>query len=221
MVMNSRVSCFALVCGFSGALFGYSQAHALSGFSDFSNVKPVSSIISVSDSQLEDAKSFVDSMASEAIGFLGNADLSEDQKESRFRTLLTNSFDMNTIGRFALGRYWRTASAEQRADYQTLFSDMIIEVYSRRFGEYDGQALDVRSARADNEKDVTVQSFIVSNAGQEIQVDWRVRKKGSDYKVIDVMVEGVSMALTQRSDFSSVIQRGGGEVSVLLAHLRK
>ena len=179
-------------------------------------------LVSVSAERSEQAEKFVDSMASDAIAFLGNSSLSDAEKQKKFRRLLTRSFDMSTIGRFALGRYWRVSSAEQRNEYQALFRDMIVDVYSRRFGEYNGQALEIRGSRADNEKDVTVNSFIVpQDGGQEIQVDWRVRKKDGQYKVIDVMVEGVSMALTQRSDFSSVIQRGGGEVSVLLAHLRE
>ncbi len=98
---------------------------------------------------------------------------------------------------------------------------MIVEVYARRFSEYDGQKLEVRSSRRENEKDVIVSSVIAdASGGQEIKVDWRLRNKGGKYRVIDVIVEGVSMALTQRSDFSSVIQRGGGNASVLLDHLR-
>ena len=175
----------------------------------------------VSTSQNQGAENFVKNLAQEGITFLGNSDLSEAQKAKRFRKLLTNSFDMKTIGRFALGRYWRTASADQRAEYQKLFRDMIVEVYSRRFSEYDGQSLEVRSSRGDG-KHITGTSFIVSDkGGPEVQVDWRVRHKNGQYKVIDIVVEGVSMALTQRSDFSSVIQRGGGQVSVLIAHLRE
>jgi len=116
-------------------------------------------------------------------------------------------------------RYWRTATAGEKKEYQALFEKMVVEVYSRRFGEYEGQVLEVRSSRKDSERDVTVQSFIVPDSGPEIQVDWRVRKKDGRYRVIDVVVEGVSMALTQRSEFASVIQRGGGQVSVLLEHL--
>ena len=64
-------------------------------------------------------------------------------------------------------------------------------------------------------------SSIIPNGGSKIKVDWRVREKNGQMKVIDVVIEGVSMALTQRSDFSSVIQRGGGKIDVLLEHLRK
>lgn len=215
-----RISYKTLILG-AALVLGGQSVHAFSGSNMAFDVKsPL--YISVSDKKAEAAEKFIDMMASDAISFLGNADLSEAEKQKRFSRLLTRSFDMNTIGRFALGRYWRVSSAEQRKEYQALFRDMIVEVYSRRFGEYDGQELEVRGSRRDNDKDVTVNSFIVPNdGGQEIQVDWRVRQKNGQYKIIDVMVEGVSMALTQRSDFSSVIQRGGGEVSVLIAHLKE
>ena len=179
-----------------------------------------SMLIKASDDLSAGAENFVRDMTSRGIGFLKNASLSEDEKKNQFRSLLHSNFDMKTIGRFSLGRYWNKASAAEKKEYQKLFEDMIVEVYSRRFGDYDGQELEVRSSRKDSDTDVTVQSFILPpNGGQEVQVDWRVRKKNGSYKVIDVIVEGVSMGVTQRSDFASVIQRGGGEVSVLIAHL--
>lgn len=198
----------------------FHTAHAFSGADAY--VKQPSGVVFVSDHKAKGAEDFVNKMASDAISFLGDASLSEEQKQKEFSKLLNRSFDMKTIGRFALGRYWRTASAEQRKEYQELFRKMIVEVYSRRFGEYDGQNLEIRGSKADSDKDITVESFIMSPSNnQKIRVDWRIRNKDGQYKVIDVMVEGVSMALTQRSDFSSVIQRGGGQVSVLLEHLRK
>ena len=165
------------------------------------------------------AEKFIDEMANEAIGFLGNGALSDSQKTSRFKRLLKSKYDMPTIGRFALGRYWRVATDAEKKEYQKLFEKMVVDVYSRRFGEYEGQTLEVRSSRKDSERDVTVQSFIAADSGPEIQVDWRVRKKAGRYRVIDVVVAGVSMALTQRSEFASVIQRGGGDVAVLIDHL--
>jgi len=216
-----RISSKALILSAAAFVLYGQPAHAFFGVNSVSEMpSPLS--VSISDEKAEAAEKFVDMMASDAIAFLGSTDLSDAEKQKRFSRLLNRSFDMNTIARFALGRYWRVSSAEQRKEYQALFRDMIVEVYSRRFGEYDGQQLEVRSSRRDNDKDVTVNSFIVPDGGgQEIQVDWRVRQKNGKYKVIDVMVEGVSMALTQRSDFSSVIQRGGGEVSVLIAHLKE
>lgn len=167
------------------------------------------------------AQKFIDAMGQRAIGFLGNNSLSISQKQSEFRKLLRSSFDMKTIGRFALGRNWNVATPDQQREYQMLFEDMVVDVYSNRFNDYKGQKFDVQAFRRDGEKDTMVTSYIVPDAGEKIQVDWRVRYKDSTYKIVDVIIEGVSMSVTQRSDFASVIQRGGGSIQVLLSHLRE
>lgn len=165
----------------------------------------------------EAAKKFIDKMTQTGIGFLGNEGLSDEQRTAEFRKLLNSNFDMATIGRFALGRYWKTATPAQQSEYQKLFKTMIVKIYSRRFKDYNGQKLEITGARVDGETDVMVSSSIIPPDGQKVSVDWRVRNN----KVVDILVEGVSMALTQRSDFASVIQRGGGNVDVLLQHLRQ
>ena len=214
----SKITLFSTAIGLlftphSALAFGNVSKHPVQSF--------VSSHTFVVAHNGQEAEQFVDKLAKDAIGFLGNGDLSDAEKQKRFAKLLNKGFDMDTISRFALGRYWKTASKQQRSEYQKLFRSMVIDVYSRRFSEYNGQRLEVRSSRKDSDKDYTVQSYIVSDSGSDVQVDWRVRYKNGQYKVIDVLVAGVSMALTQRSDFASVIQRGGGEISVLIDHLQQ
>lgn len=167
------------------------------------------------------ASAFVQDMADKGIDFLDNDELTVEQKKNRFRVLLKDSFDMRTIGRFALGRYWRVATEKQRNEYLRLFKNMVIEVYAKRFSEYKGQGFEVTKARADGERDAIVTSFVIPKNEPKIQVDWRVRYKNGRYQIVDIIVEGVSMSVTQRSDFSSVIQRGGGNVQVLLDHMKK
>lgn len=173
-----------------------------------------------SEKRMAAAEEFITGMAQEGIGFLGNEDLTHDTRRAEFKKLLYVHFDMETIGRFALGRYWRVATKKERAEYQRLFRDMVVDVYSKRFEEYNGQDLQVSGSRMQGD-DIIVHSFIVFDSAPEVRVDWRVRYKNGRYHVIDVIVEGVSMTLTQRSDFSSVIQRGGGTVEALLEHMRK
>ncbi len=167
------------------------------------------------------AENFIDSMGHRAIGFLSDPELSSKARKEEFRKLLEDSFDLKTIGRWVLGRYWRIASKDQRSEYQKLFEDMIVAVYSRRFEEYNGQKFEIISSRAKNERDVLVASKIISKNDPEVRVDWLVRYKNGQYKIVDVIVEGVSMSITQRSDFSSIIQRGGGNVQVLIDHLKE
>ena len=197
------------------------QAYALHSYP----VTPQSSSSSITyisdDKASEGAEKFITKLADQGIAVLANEDASEAKQKKEFRRLLNNNFDMNTIARFSLGRYWRTASKAQRSEYLKLFKAMIIDVYSQRFSDYQGQVIEVKGSRKEGERDVLVHSLLTQEAGPDVKVDWRVRKRDGRYKVIDVIVEGVSMALTQRSDFSSVVQRGGGDMEALLAHLRE
>jgi phospholipid transport system substrate-binding protein len=175
----------------------------------------------VQDKATEGAQNFISSMGDRGINFLGNQSMSIESKKAEFRSLLNESFDMNTIGRFALGTYWKSATPAQQQEYLKLFNTMIVKVYSKRFSDYKGQKFVVKSSRKENDKDYIVTSFIVPGDGPQVRVDWRVRNKGGSYRVVDIIVEGVSMSQTQRADFASVINRGGGKVDVLLNHLRQ
>ena len=178
--------------------------------------------ISVADQSGQSALDFVKSTAERGLTFLSNPESTQDQKKKEFRKLLDSSFDLDTIARFSLGKYWNEATPAQQKEYVVLFKKMVVEVYANRFGDYKGQKFEVKSTRPIGTKDAMVTSQIVqANGGENIQVDWRVRKSGATYKVVDVYVAGVSMSVTQRSDFSSVIQRGGGNVSVLIDYLKE
>ena len=165
---------------------------------------------------------FVKATAEKGLTFLSRPNSTEEEKKSEFKSLLGNSFDMDSIARFSLGQYWNTTTPTQKQEYMALFRKMVVNVYAQRFGDYKGQKFEVKSARPVGNGDVLVTSFIIPTDGSDnIQVDWRVRNKGGTMKIVDVLVSGVSMSVTQRSDFSSVIQRGGGSVDVLLKYLKE
>lgn len=194
-----------------------------SNISAYQHIGRTASLIHVNNetARKEGAIKFVSELAQNGIDILSNTNNSAEQREKSFRELLHDNFDMKTIARFALGRYWKVSSKAEKKEYLGLFENMIINVYSKRFSEYNGQIITVKTARLSGKADALVSSEIKSGNGPKIHVDWRVRKKkNGTFKVIDIVIEGVSMSLTQRSDFASVIQRGGGKVEVLLAHLR-
>lgn len=167
------------------------------------------------------AEGFVANMAKRALDFLSNTQQTQAQKTESFRRLLEENFDMETIGRFTLGRYWKTATPQQQVEYQKLFKKRVVEIYSDRFSEYKGQQFEITGSRPDGDNDTIVSSKILpAGGGQTVLVEWRVRNKGGNYRVVDVIVEGVSMSVTQRSDFSGVIQQGGGDIQVLLDNLK-
>lgn len=166
------------------------------------------------------AEEFITNFVDQGIGLLENDTLSKSKQKFAFRALLNKNFDLNTIARFSLGRHWRSATKTQRDEYLRLFKRMIVDVYSNRFNEYQGQNIEVLGSRQEGERDILVQSKLWQVNGPDIKIDWRVRQRDGRYRIIDIIVEGVSMALTQRSDFSSVVQRGGGNIEALLVHLR-
>jgi phospholipid transport system substrate-binding protein len=216
MRRHLKTSVFILAGAF--CLTGASSAFAAQDIRPSAEIAP--SIAHESAEVVQGAENFINSVASRGIGFLSNEGMTMEQRRAEFRSLLRDSFDMPTLGRFALGKYWKVATPAQQQEYLKLFEKMVVEVYSNRFNDYNGQSLEVRGSRAEGNEDTMVSSYIIPPEGSEIQVDWRVRYKKGRYKVVDIIVAGVSMAMTQRSDFASVIQRGGGSIEVLLEHLR-
>lgn len=166
------------------------------------------------------AQAAIERLSSRAMEAIANKSLSKDEKSAIFRKLLSEGFDMETAARFAAGRNWRELNDAQKRDYLKLYQEMIIRVYSARFDSYNGQKFRINDNRVDESGDVIVNSQIVGS-GAPVNVAWRLRSKGKDMRVIDVIVEGVSMAVTQRNDFASVIQRGGNNINALLTYLRQ
>ena len=168
------------------------------------------------------AERFIGGLADKAIAALTEPDITRDERVSRFRTLLNDHFDVRTIGRWVLGRYWRSATPTEREEYFTLFEDLIVFTYVDRFTKYSGEALAVTGAKDVDEKDTLVFTEITrADAGSApLRVDWRLRVRDGGYRIVDVMVAGISMGQTQRSEFASVIRTNGGSVEALLVKLR-
>ncbi len=168
------------------------------------------------------AEEFISGLADQAVEALANPDVTKEERRSLFRKMLNENFAIKTIGRWVLGRHWKKATKEQKVEYLSLFEEMLIVTYVDRFSQYSGENLKIVKSLVNNAKDALVYSEIVRKGTPPIHVDWRVRTNDSmNFKIIDVMVEGVSMGQTQRSEFASVIRQNGGKVEGLLAVLRK
>lgn len=170
----------------------------------------------------EAAERFIDDLGDRVIEILQRPDLTVEEATESFRQMFSQNFDIPTIGRFVLGRYWRSATPGQREEFLTLFQELIVETYARRFTEYSGQSFRVGGSREVSERDTMVSTQIVNTNGSTIAtIDWRVRERDGRQQIIDVVVEQISMGVTQRGDFDAVIQRGGGNIDVLLDALRQ
>ncbi len=171
----------------------------------------------------EGAKNFIKAMTEDAISMLTVKDISRSERAERFRTLMNKNFAMKGIAKFVLGRHWRKANDEQKEEYLRLFEDLMVSTYADRFERYSGEKLLIKRAEIRGKKDAIVHTTMVKadNATKPLKVAWRVRVKGGTYTIIDVMVEGISMIMTQKSEFASFIKQNGGTLDALLLELKK
>ncbi len=170
------------------------------------------------EADAQDARTFVGTLGQQAIEVLGPG-VPELQRQARFRELFRDDFDLPGIGQFVLGRYWRIATPQEQQDFLGLFQEYLVRAYSARLGAYGGEPFRVTGVRSNGDETV-VTSEIIRQSGGRIAVDWYLIGRGP-YKITDVYVGGVSMKVTQRDEFASVIQRNGGRVEALIAQLRQ
>jgi phospholipid transport system substrate-binding protein len=157
----------------------------------------------------DQAEAFIRDLSQKAIAVLRDESKTEQEREAVFRGLLKTGFDMKFIGRFVLGVNWRRATPQQREDYQALFNDYVLKTYSARLGGFTNEEFQVTGSQPAGKRDVMVDSKVLRKDGPPISANWRVRLVDGEPKVIDVVVEGVSMSISQRQEFASVVQSKG------------
>ncbi len=162
------------------------------------------------------ASAFMEALGNETIETLRETGIDRETREERLRVLLNRGVAFNEIGRMVMGRYWTKANAQQRQRYLKAFKELTIEILAAGFEKYSGETIRVISERSGGKRDRLVETEISGSEGQPLKVYWRVREIGSSLKIIDVVIEGISMLITKRSEFSAVIQRSGGKLDGLI-----
>ena len=166
------------------------------------------------------ARQMIQNVGAEVLAILRDPALGNQQKFDRLVALLDGPIDLNIIARLILGRHWRSASEAQQAEYLELFRAFALDNLASRLHVYDGQDFEIVGAQTVNERDAVVATRVTGGGRPPLKVDWRVRElDGGDLVAIDVIVEGISLIVTQRSEFSAVIERRG--MDGLLAELRQ
>ena len=166
------------------------------------------------------AQQMIQEVGTQVLAILRDQGLDNRQKFERLVALLDGPIDLELIARLILGRHWRSASEAQRAEYLQLFRAFALDNLASRLHVYDGQDFEIVGAQAVDERDAVVATRVTGGSRPPLKVDWRVRKRDDGHLVaIDVIVEGVSLIVTQRSEFSAVIERRG--MDGLLAELRQ
>ena len=144
-------------------------------------------------------------------------------KKAQFRQFVDEAADVTKITRFVLGRYARTVTPAQMAAFNTAFRDYADNVYESRLSEYRGEGFRVTGSQARTPNDVVVASEVVGGAeNRHSQVSWRVQRGGDGrWKVVDVNVQGVWLAITQQQDFVSTLNNNRGDINVLIGQLQR
>jgi phospholipid transport system substrate-binding protein len=156
---------------------------------------------------------------------LRSEDGDPDVRVDALAALLEARTDVALIGRLALGRYWSRLPEAERQDYQELFRAVVIRSMARRLSTYAEDAkspleerFQILSSAAVGDDDVLVRSKVFPSRGQPLNLDWRLRETDAGPVIIDLIIEGASLLVSQRSEFAAVIERA--DVAGLLAELR-
>jgi phospholipid transport system substrate-binding protein len=162
---------------------------------------------------------FIRSLGDQALTVIRSA-ATPAQKEAYLHRMLKQDFALTDISRFVLGPYWRVASAAQRQGFRRLLERRIMHFYGERLAQYHNEGFRVTGSRT-SPAGITVTSQILRPQGPPITVDWQLTLSDGVYKIDDVAIDGVSMALALRTEFTGAIERNGGQLGSLLAMMRE
>ncbi|MFO1069261.1 MAG: ABC transporter substrate-binding protein [Geminicoccaceae bacterium] len=157
------------------------------------------------------ARNFIQDVGDRTLAILNQKQKSDAEKLPELIGLLNESTDLTLVARLVLGQYWRTASEPQRQQYADLFRQLIVNTMAYNLSGYGGETFTITGARAIDERDSVISTKIIRDATGKpsIAVDWRIREADGRYLIVDIVAEGVSMVVTQRSEVGSVVSQKG------------
>jgi len=165
---------------------------------------------------------FVQSTVNRAAKTLGG-NLTKDERIEKLKEIAKDTVDINGIGFYTLGAYKKTISDAQMKQYKTLFEQYFLKSFSSRLAEYSNPEIEVTSKKKLNENYTMVSSILVGTEQRpEVKIDWRVYTKDPSNPLIrDLIIEGLSLARTQKEEFSSIIQGNDGDINALFVILEE
>ena len=170
------------------------------------------------------AESFVKNLTRQGIEELINSDVSKQEKDARFYKLFNENLDLNKIGQFVLGRYWRAATPAQRTEFIDVYRKLNVKTWSARFDEFKGKNFVFKGATPLNSKGADSQIFVDTEVpmeeGKPAKVVWRVENGKNGYKIVDIIIENVSLAISARNEYTAVIQKSPNGIDDLIAELK-
>lgn len=166
----------------------------------------------------ETAPSYVQTMGERALALL-TADTSQAERVEGMSALFREGLDLKIIARFALGQHWQTATPAQRAEYEETFGRVMIGQYARLWSQERAKSFRITGAQVLGERDTLVSTEVVRENKPPLRFGWRVRRGDDGFRIVDLMVDGISMLITQRDDFNAAVRQRG--VDGLIAQLRQ
>jgi len=169
----------------------------------------------------DDAVSMVKNLTQKGIEDIINSNSTEQEKVDVFRKLFTQNLDLDFIGKYVLGRYWRSATKAQQKEFIELYKEFNVKTWSKRFDEFKGKKFVFEGASpANNPNQIFVNTSVPMESGAPISVKWRVNDKKGELKIIDIIIENVSLAQTARNEYSAFIAKSPNGIEGLLENLR-
>ena len=182
--------------------------------------KPARIEIASIAAQTHPATQRIERLSREVLAILSNSAITKAQRKTQFGKLLARDLDIPLIGRFVMSKHWQRASEEQRATYMKVFRNYVVHTYSARLGGAEVDKFSVINTKAIGKKDILVRSKIVNANLEPLRADWRLRQSDGAYRILDLSVGGISMALTLRQEFGAILRKQGG-VDNLIDLLKK
>jgi phospholipid transport system substrate-binding protein len=165
---------------------------------------------------------FVQSTVNRAAKTLGG-NLTKDERIEKLKQIASDTVDISGIGYYTLGAFRKNINDEQIEQYNVLFEQYFLKSFSSRLAEYSNPEIEVVSKKKINENYTMVSSILVSTEKRpEVKIDWRVYTKNpNNPKIRDLIIEGLSLARTQKEEFSSIIQSNDGDINALFSTLKE
>jgi phospholipid transport system substrate-binding protein len=176
-----------------------------------------SSLNTLAYANFESEEKFVSDFATSAINILGDESLNNNDKNIQFTDLVMSSIDIDFISQLVLGKYWKLASDDQRANYLKAFKAYFISSYANRLDQYSGEKVVVISSNA-AKKYVIVKTNIIRDGTEtlKIELDWRLIKRDGRTKIVDLSIEGISLIIAERETFISYLNNNDGNLASLI-----
>ncbi len=177
-------------------------------------------IHSFSDEKIEQSKYFVENLGKQVVEKVSNVNLSENERIVNFRNLYLASFDNYYISRFVLGQYWKRLDSNMRKQFVESFNDYIVTTYAPKFKGWEGTFKATDSLLENNYYNVKMN--VLNKDGPTLKFMWKIYlDKNKNFKILDVNIDGVSMLVTQRAEFMSVIKNNPKGVIGLIEAMEK